>query len=236
MASVCKSGKIHYVGKESDDESQSGEEEISDDYKQIYAIASKSKTNLKVNITIFGKDISFKIDSGADVSAIPLRVYERHFGYAYLDRYDKVVKGYGGEVLDVKGVMKCVIEFNGKSSGFGFLVINKGESPVIGRDFFKAFNIQEIFLNTITGSNCKLVNLNCSNIVKEYSDLFKKEFGKLKDVKIKLELNDKCKEPIFIKARSVPFAFETDIQNQLKSLEKDESGKYAISTGFERKR
>lgn len=218
MATVCKFKKINYLQEESEyEEDESTEDGKDEDYKQLYSISARSNGSLKVNIKVFNKILGFQVDSGADISAIPHDVYKRRFSHINLKKYNKIVKGYGGQILKVKGVMFGLINFNNISKEFGFVIIENGEGSVVGKDFFKEFDIKEIKLNSI---NVSSKNKN-SNIPEEFVDLFQNNYGKLKNVKVKLELKDDNCHPVFVKARSIPFAFEKEVEKQLKSLERD---------------
>lgn len=170
---------------------------------------------LVLNLDIYNNKISFHIDSGAAVSAIPSKVFFDIFNKKLLVKDDSNVKGYGGSPLIVLGAFVPVIRFNNICKPFKFLVIEDANVPIVGRNFFYEFDVKTISINEISDDSESRVN----KIIKEFDDLFSSGIGKLKGIKIRLEINDGV-QPKFIPARKVPHAFRDEIGRQLEDLEK----------------
>ena len=57
------------------------------------------------------------------------------------------------------------------------------------------------------------------SILKKHSELFKKELDLVKEIKVKLDVDQYC-QPRFFKLRSVPFALRQRVEAELQRLQK----------------
>ena len=62
-------------------------------------------------------------------------------------------------------------------------------------------------------------NQSLENILKQHGSVFKDELGTLKGVKAKLYVDPRA-QPLFFKARSVPYALRQKVEQELERLEK----------------
>lgn len=102
MASVCRSENVNQIEGESSDEED----------ERINSISANSRDMIEVNISIFNKQVVFQLDTGAGVSAIPYQYYLRFFSFVELEKDNTLVFGYGGDLLNVVGSFKTIINYN----------------------------------------------------------------------------------------------------------------------------
>ena len=83
-------------------------------------------------ITILGNKITFKLDTGAEASVLPLKVYNRLTDKPILQNTTTKLSAYGGSVLRPVGT--CVLECKGKlaTSAVRFFVVSKEVQPILG--------------------------------------------------------------------------------------------------------
>lgn len=167
------------------------------------------KFSLKLNM----KDVDFLLDSGASISAIPSKMYELYFKNIHLKEDKIIVRGYGGNFLNVLGSLTFSINFNNISKDFKFFVIENAQHPILGRDFLKIFDINQINIFEISSVQDYLKSLIIS-----YQDLFDGQIGKLKNFKAHLELKADA-IPVCFKARKIPFSFLKSAEKEIRLLQ-----------------
>lgn len=169
---------------------------------------------IEIELIIYDRKIKFLVDTGAQISAIPFKLYKDYFQrFRLLNNNVNKAKSYGGHVLEIKGTLKVPINFNNVKNIVEFFVIENGQRPIIGRSFLREFNLKQIEINNIV---CEKEKLN--NLIDNYNDIFSNKLGLLKNVKVSLEVVENVK-PIFIKARKIPYSFVESVEEELIKLE-----------------
>lgn len=226
MASVCKgksndsstksSGTVKCITNAENCEYNSNDS--NDSVSKIFSIKnfncnSNDDDSLYITLNVYGNNIKFQVDTGSPITAMPGHIFDKLFVkydiMIYPERSTPI--GYGGHHLKVRGYICPTIHYNDISQNFKILIIENGDSPILGRNFFREFN-KKVTINAISKAP-----LTIERILEENHEVFNDEIGKLKDVKIKLETTGKL-IPKFVKARPVPYAFRKDIEDQLKDL------------------
>ncbi|XP_029639544.1 uncharacterized protein K02A2.6-like [Octopus sinensis] len=105
------------------------------------------------------------------------------------------------------------------------LMVSKNTMNLFGTDLMEGFNLWDLSLNTL----CNKVNVSQSmlekasekmklKLEKMYPDIFSKELGMCKKIKVKFELKESA-VPVFKPKRNVPFAALNQVEKELKRLE-----------------
>ena len=83
-------------------------------------------------ISVLGNKITFKLDTGAEASVLPLKVFNRLRGKPMLTNTTTKLSAYGGSVLTPIGT--CVLECRRKlaTSAVRFFVVSKEVQPILG--------------------------------------------------------------------------------------------------------
>ena len=91
------------------------------------------------------------------------------------------------------------------------LVVAKGDKPVLlglelKLDWATIFKVSEV--NSM------------DELIAKYQDLFEKGYGRLKQFKASIQVREDA-QPIFLKARPVPYALKENVDQELQRLEKE---------------
>lgn len=166
-------------------------------------------------LNLYNNLIKFQVDTGSSITALPGYIFDKLKSRINIKMYkeNSVPTGYGGHKLIVRGFIIPEIHYNNITQNFKIIIIENGDSAIVGRDFLRKFN-KTVSINTICNIKCESLEF----ILNKYDTIFNNDIGKLKNVKARLET---LKDPIpkFVKARPVPYAFRKDIENQLHELE-----------------
>ncbi|KAJ8982407.1 hypothetical protein NQ317_017209 [Molorchus minor] len=100
-----------------------------------------STNPVSVSLTIENKPFTFSLGTGASYSVISDTFYEQNFKNLSLKPTDKVFIVYNGDKIFPLGFITGNVKYNGKSLNLNMFVINNGGPPLLGRDFFKLFEL-----------------------------------------------------------------------------------------------
>lgn len=226
LARVCKEqrhykrydDKNHYIEEEEIASQEEDNNQSDPDELQLFNLTLNkiNDTNFCFNnfsyyateLTINGCKIKFEIDTGSAISAIPLKIYNEYFKDMKIIPFNSTLKAYDGTIIKTRGYITVKTVINGESKQIKLIVIEKGCRPLIGRDVLGQIGF-EFNINVID-----------EDVGKEFKNLFVEGLGKYKYEKIKLKIKDGI-EPIFVKPRSVPFAYKEKIEKELCRLEEN---------------
>lgn len=95
-------------------------------------------------------------------------------------------------------------------------MVNTDKQPLLGREW-----IRQLHINFSTPDIAHIsTNTQLVSILQKYSAVFEKDMGKMTGLQSSLKLK-KDTQPFFIKARKVPYALLTKVENELDHLEKE---------------
>lgn len=176
-------------------------------------IKSKFDEPIVIDLQILNVNVKFQLDTGSPVTAIPGKLFDKYFKNfnIKIKNDNSFPQGYGGDLLVVRGYFEPKISYDKKCKVLKVLIIEHADTPILGRDFLKIFN-KKVKIFSISN---ELSNL--ERLIKKFDEIFDSNIGKLKNVKVKLEVTDNVL-PKFVKARPVPYAFKKDIERQLTEL------------------
>ncbi|GBM57176.1 hypothetical protein AVEN_55066-1 [Araneus ventricosus] len=125
--------KIGHYAKVCITKHQTGCSEVT--YLGVLQLESKSKTNIDwtVTVQVNHKNIKFKIDSGADHTALPANVFSECVPKCKLEPPDKILSGPDRNLLKTLGKFKANIEYNGKSCTEEIYVIFNLQTCLLGK-------------------------------------------------------------------------------------------------------
>lgn len=92
-------------------------------------------------------------------------------------------------------------------------MVNTDRRPILGREWIRQLNIQFEDISYITEK--KYIQLH--KILHKYPTIFNKDMGKIKNLQARLKVKDNI-QPIFFKARQVPYALLQKVEDELNLL------------------
>ena len=144
---------------------------------------------------------------GAAVSLMSEKTYRKMFPEMPLQESRTVLKTYSGEPLRVIGQRECRVKISGQSAKLPLIVVT-GEGPsLLGRNWLQVIRLDWKKINQV--KQCQL-----SDVLQRYETLFQPGLGILQGYEAKIIVDpEAC--PRFCKARSIPYAMRTQVEEEL---------------------
>lgn len=161
-----------------------------------------------------GIPITFEIDTGSAISAMPEKLYREKFSHHNLRMFSSTLKAYDGSLIPNKGTFDVKVFNKDASFTASFVIIESNSRPLLGRDLLAWLGF-EIKMHNIGESKYQSVD----TLVSEFKGLFSEKLGEYNVSKIALELKDDSSQSIFVKPRKVPFAYREALEQELVRLE-----------------
>lgn len=110
--------------------------DVSDDQNEFYVgLVEEERNEMKYpwteQININGRNVTFKIDTGAEIDVIPLNVIER-LGHAEVRGTGITLRAFGGQRLKPTGMCSLWSTFNGIKLKLNQAVVDKNFMPILG--------------------------------------------------------------------------------------------------------
>ena len=158
-----------------------------------------------------------EVDSEAERSTIPLSVFNQNLAgvcklqpsTVSLQQYDKTPLVVAGECYSHVSINQYVIQTT-------FVVVYvHNQLPLLGRDWMAElqFDVSRL-INQATQIHHTSEAILATQVLTEFSDIFKDELGVLKGIEANIAI-DESAVPRFHKPRSVPFALKEKVEQQL---------------------
>ncbi|XP_045194815.2 uncharacterized protein K02A2.6-like [Mercenaria mercenaria] len=124
-----------------------------------------------------------------------------------------------GDIIRPLGVISVKAELNGQSEDLNLYVVEKGNRPILGREWLHLLKLNWAEIKALQYVSSKsLDSSEVENLMKaRYGEIFQDNLGHVKNVKAKLRLK-KYATPRFHKARPVPLALKPKIEKELETL------------------
>ena len=224
IASVCrsaKSGKPHVKQMSATVDSNSTESDENeadvDMNAPVYSLFGCTTDRpgmkpIKVTMSVDNTDLVMEVDTGAALSLVSEETFKSHWPNADLQKTNLNLRTYTGERVSVLGNFNVEVDYNASMFNLPLLVV-KGSGPsLLGRNW-----LQEIKLNW-QQINVLHTTTSVEEVLKTHSAVFKDELGTLKGTTATIYV-DKDVRPRFCKARVVPYAMRTLVDNELDRLQ-----------------
>jgi hypothetical protein len=188
---------------------------MEDQDESIFCIKSDGLKPIYLPITIFNKQFSFQLDSGASVSVVSEEFWQSNLEEVALEPSKRNLFVYHEAKLDTIGCCQIPIEYNNVVKEIELFVVRNGRVPILGRDFMKLYSIEFIQsqINNLSSTNLEY-------LVNKYDDVFSEGLGTFNKGVITLKLLDEEVTPKFFRARTVPFGLRDKVEAELDRLVK----------------
>ena len=182
FANMCGSKVVHTLKKEDLDKSSS---EV-DCYPFLGELTVSEVTSeaWRIKAIVDGNSLMFKIDSGADVTAIPENLYQSG-NFSPLEPTALKLQGPRKSPIEVKGKMLTTISIKDKGSQQEVWVVPNLEEPLLGRPAIEKLDVLQVKANVCSLAKSRL------DLYTEYKDLFE-GLGEFKE-QYKIELTEDAK-------------------------------------------
>ena len=181
-----------------------------DDLPILGSVESEINTvdSWHAELLVNSQKMTFRIDTGADVTVIPDRCFRNT---DCLEKTDKRLYGPGGSELEVKGVFKATVESKSVKCSQDLYVVKGLRKPLLGRPAIEALGILK---------RVEAVDEGQKDIRKEYPTLFNSpQIGKLGKT-YTIKLSDEARPFSIATPRRLPLPMKDMVQEELESLQK----------------
>lgn len=127
FSSMCKTRNVAAINANDD---------VSQDQSEFYVNVIEEEQNAvsypwTEKIKINGKDVTFKIDTGAEIDVLPMNVVER-LGHTEIKETGITLRAFGGHRLKPTGMCSLLSTFNGIKLKINHAVVDKNFMPILG--------------------------------------------------------------------------------------------------------
>ncbi|KAK3733980.1 hypothetical protein QZH41_001130 [Actinostola sp. cb2023] len=197
-------------------ESNSDTEEIVSTMYMYNVKSVQGGPPLQTDITVNEIPITFQVDTGAGVTIMNQTDFLLNFGEVPLAPTRTVLHSYTGDKIKVLGEKMVSVKLGEQYLDLPLIIVDEKGPPLLGRTWLQKLKLpwKEIFAVRKGHSEEPLL----TEILNEHEDLFNTEPGCLKDFKAKLQIEENT-NPIFCKARPLPFSMKKRVEEELNRLE-----------------
>jgi transposase InsO family protein len=209
--------KVHVVETAQYDTDNASEEEQGNETGTLYHVycttANKSPSTYKVTVGINKVPVTMEIDTGSSVTLMTKTDFlKTHSSCDSLTPPTVILTGYGGSKINCIGEKDVKVTVGNQEDTVTVRVVDAVGPSLLGRDLMAKFTLpwQSIFKVMTTEEN----------IFEQYPLLFEKGVGKLTEQQVNLRVQND--NPVFQKARPVPFAIRDKYEAALDKLIEDD--------------
>ena len=176
--------------------------------------ADQRRSGYQVQLLLEGKPVKMEVDTGSAVSIISETAYNKLFQHLPLKPTHFYLKTYSGERLTLLGEFQVRVTYQTREVHLP-LVVAKGDKPVLlGRNWLDKLKLDWATIFKVSEVNA------VDGLIAKYQDLFEKGYGHLKQFKASIQVREDA-QPIFLKARPVPYALKEKVEQELQRLEEE---------------
>ena len=180
----------------------------------LYTLKSKGQGGLgfQVQLLLEGKPVRMEVDTGSAVSIVSEVENKKLFEHLKLQPTQFHLKTYSGEPLPFLGELQVAVKYQTQEMQLP-LVVAQGEKPVLlGRNWLEKLKLDWSTIFKV----CQVPAV--EDVLAMYDVLFKKGYGLIKQYKASIQVREGA-QPIFLKARPVPYALKEKVEQELQRLE-----------------
>ena len=208
---VCD--ELSYTGRSS--------EEFSLDPLSLFVVKQQGVDPVMIDVCLNGKPMRMEVDTGAAVSVVSLSAYERvRESRVPLEESGLRLKTYTGEIVTPEGVGRVEVDYRDQKFQLPVTVVKGNVPNLMGRDWLSRLNIQwkELFPSDARVHKMEGLTEPIAGLVEEFSGVFSDKLGCLRDFQVNIPIPEGV-TPKFFKARPVPYAMRSRVEDELDRLE-----------------
>ena len=169
------------------------------------------KAGIQLNLHVGGKPLTMELDTGASVSLISKKTWKNTLKSPPLSPSEIKLKTYSEEALKVLG--QCMVEVrHGEQTCQAPLIVVAGKGPsLFGRNWLEKIRFKWGAIQRITSTPL-------DELLHGYAEVFSSDLGTMQGVEAHLEVQEGA-TPRFHRPRSVPYALQGAVEQDLERLE-----------------
>ena len=176
-------------------------------------VVGKSGKPFMLDVVLDGRPLQMELDTGAVVSLVSEKTYQTLFPDTPMQTSTVSLKTYSGEPLKVVGQREVEVYAERQTVRLPLIVV-AGEGPsLFGRDWLQAIQIDWRAIKQVRQHQL-------SDVLDKYKAVFQPGLGTLEGYKAQILVDPKS-QPRFCKARSVPYALRSKVEEELQRLQKE---------------
>ncbi|XP_055615014.1 uncharacterized protein K02A2.6-like [Toxorhynchites rutilus septentrionalis] len=216
-------------GNSSDDYREEDEESGADEVLTLEICKvdeSKSLSKVILPLNVNERVIKFEVDCGSPVSLMSLNDKKLYLNELPLYKTGVELISYCGNKIEVCGYMKTKVQHNGDTNYLRMFVVKAGRHPLLGREWMRELNVDwnEVIRNPdfcvgaiMSRPPTKILSRSVRKLIEYFPRVFDPSVGTIQGVKAALHLKPNSK-PVFIKARTIPFAIRDTVEREIRSM------------------
>ena len=183
-----------------------------------HTIGKPSVKPIQVDLEVSGKKLALDVDTGAAVSILSEKVFQQFFSEVKLKPSSLLLKTYTGERMQILGTLAVKVCYLSQGPFDLELVVVSGDGPcLMGRDWLQVIRLDWPSIAVVLqGASTRAVQ----GVLDNYPDVFAEGLGTIYPFKATLFVVKDAK-PRFHRARPVPFALKSHVEEALDQLEAD---------------
>ncbi|KAK0141090.1 hypothetical protein N1851_021892 [Merluccius polli] len=211
FAKVCKSTSRRSVHAVSHDENGETDELFIDAITKRGHMSDSEQAFADIKLGKQGTVTKFKLDTGAQVNVIPLSLYHQlhETRRLQLQPTTRMLTGYGGQQLAVKGMCKINSAYKERDMTLDFYIVDTKAPPVLGLNACLDLDLIKLVLSVTAEVDQK-------SILEKFSDVFQGIGLFPGECTIHL---DPAATPVVCPPRRVPIALRSRLQKELQHME-----------------
>ncbi|UYV83505.1 K02A2.6-like, partial [Cordylochernes scorpioides] len=200
FAAFCKSSAIRSLNDETEETVWSIHEA-----KVVHTLEWKK------SIIVNGKEICFKLDSGAEVNVLPY-TFTRQMKGLEIFQTNRKLTSYTGHEIKIKGIATLNCKTKNKTESLEFFIADGYYQPILGIEAIEKLSLIK---------KCDAVQTEQNNSAKEILNRHKNIFegiGRL-PIEHKIRLKENA-TPVIAPSRKIPFSIREKVKAELERMEK----------------
>ncbi|XP_060079899.1 uncharacterized protein K02A2.6-like [Ylistrum balloti] len=186
----------------------------------LYNVASVDK-GYKVNLNLNGCPVQMEIDTGAAITICSEKVYTDHLSQLSLQKPTVKLKDYGGVNVPLRGEVTVPVTYGNQSHNLLLRVACGNRPSLLGRNWLSHIKLDWPIIFTVTQSvQSQRIDTSVKELLVKHHKLFQKGLGTIQKFKAHVKVRSDV-QPIFCKARAVPFSLKETLEKELHRLENE---------------
>ncbi|UYV70634.1 K02A2.6-like, partial [Cordylochernes scorpioides] len=206
--------KINQIEDQEEEEEESVQRMV---FVRTYDYRVKYATNdppYVIKVRVEDTLMTFEIDTGSCLTLISEKDFKRYLPDVQVKEVGIIVKTYDGTVVPILGEIDVKVDFRGTIAKLRAVVVRGERKALLGREWINVLKIGNYFVNQMPLEDT------LAELLSEYQVVFGEITDPIKGFTFAVNIQDV--NPIFHKARPVPFAIRTAVNEVLERMvEKD---------------